>query len=92
MSLYRAHVLEPISVIRALGDMLAAPSGANRARGRVLFIDSTSMIDDTEPGHVFGSQSSPSRMIAAARTETARLLRAELCTAGIDVCEIAVGE
>lgn len=92
MGLYRAHVLEPISVIRALGDMLAAPSGANRARGRVLFVESTGMIDDSEPGHVFSSLSSPSRMIAAARAETARLLRAELGAAGIDVCEIAVGE
>lgn len=92
INLYRAHVLEPISVIRALGDMLAAPSGVNRARGRVLFVESTSMIDESEPDHVFGSLSSPSRMIGAARAETARLLRVELGGAGIDVCEIAVGK
>lgn len=92
IALYRALVLEPIAVIRALGDMLAAPRGVNRVRGRVLFVESTSMIDDSEPGHVFSGQSSPARMIAAARAETARLLRTELGPAGIDVCEIAVGE
>ncbi len=92
MALYRAQVIEPISVIRALGDMLAAPRGVNRVRGRVLFVESTSMIDGSEPGHVFSGQSSPMRMIAAARAETAQLLRAELGPAGIDVCEIAVGE
>ncbi|CAK9785498.1 hypothetical protein CC85DRAFT_125935 [Cutaneotrichosporon oleaginosum] len=91
MALYRTQVIEPISVIRALGDMLAAPRGVNRVRGRVLFVESTSIIDESEPGDVFSGQSSPMRMIAAARAETARLLRAELGSAGIDVCEIAVG-
>ncbi|BEJ16892.1 hypothetical protein CspHIS471_0602930 [Cutaneotrichosporon sp. HIS471] len=91
IALYRAQVLEPIAVIRALGDMLAAPRGTDRTRGRVLFVESTSVIDDSEPGHVFNGLSHSAQMIAAARAETARLLRTELSPAGIDVCEIAVG-
>ncbi|BEI86054.1 hypothetical protein CcaverHIS002_0603410 [Cutaneotrichosporon cavernicola] len=51
IALYRAQVLEPIAVIRALGDMLAASRDTNRTRGRVLFVESTSVIDDSEPGH-----------------------------------------
>ncbi|GMK59874.1 hypothetical protein CspeluHIS016_0900910 [Cutaneotrichosporon spelunceum] len=91
ISLYRAQVLEPIAVVRALGDMLAAPRGSHRTHGRVLFVDSTSMVDDFEPGQVFNGPSHSAQMVAAARAETARLLRTEFGPAGIDVCEIAVG-
>lgn len=88
MALYRAQILDPISVIRSLGDLLASPHPSNGIRGRVLFVESSGTLDDG----VFEAGNSAGRMISAARAETTKLLRAELGGAGIDVCEIIVGE
>lgn len=89
MALYRAQVLDPISVIRSLGDLLASPGTSGGIRGRVLFVESSGSVDDPEG---VSERNGATRMVSAARAEATRLLRAELGGAGIDVCEIVVGE
>lgn len=90
MSLYRTYILDPLCVVRALGDLLANPRGDGRTRGRVLFLETSGTLDDLDPLGPPGSGAA--QMIAAARTEAARVLRSELSGAGIGVCEIVVGE
>ncbi|TXT16092.1 hypothetical protein VHUM_00595 [Vanrija humicola] len=92
VALYRANVLDPLSVVRALGDLLAQPRGDGSPHGRVLFVETSGCVDELElrvPS--FGVPAGAPQMIATARAETARILRSELASAGIDVCEIVVG-
>ncbi|KAL1410722.1 hypothetical protein Q8F55_001664 [Vanrija albida] len=92
VALYRAHVLDPLCVVRALGDLLAQPRGVGSPHGRVLFVETSGCVEELElrvPS--FGAQGGAPQMIATARAETARILRGELASAGIDVCEIVVG-
>lgn len=91
IALYRANILDPLCVVRALGDLLVSPRGDGRTRGRVLFVETNGTVEDLDPTAAFGPFTGAARMISAARAETARLLRAELGGAGIDVCEIVVG-
>ena len=86
LSLYRTNVLDPLSVIRELSDLLSAGQG----RGRVIFVKGGKGVepDEQEEGTVAGAM----RMVGAARSEAARLLRGELGGVGIDACEVIVGE
>lgn len=93
LSLYRSNVLDPLSVIKELSDLLAVGSG------RVVFVNGSGGFagHDGESGHdgdpeTGGGLPSAMKMIGAARAEAARLLRAELGGVGIDVCEVVVGE
>ncbi|KAK8861659.1 hypothetical protein IAR55_002482 [Kwoniella newhampshirensis] len=96
LSLYRTNVLDPLSVIRELSDLLAetikSPKG--RGRGRVVFVNGGSGVGITEleddQSELEGVKGAI-KMIGAARSETARLLREELDDVGIDVCEVVVG-
>lgn len=93
LALYNAHILDPLNVVRALGDMLVSPRGSGRPHGRVLFVEAAGTVEDADLRSVFGApDGGAGRMIAAARTEAASLLRKELSYAGIDVCEVVVGE
>lgn len=93
VALYRAHVLDPLCVVRALGDLLAQPRGAGSPHGRVLFVETSGCVDELElRAPSFGAPAGAPQMIATARAETARILRSELASAGIDVCEIVVGK
>lgn len=89
LSLYRTNVMDPLSVIRELSDLLAV------SRGRVVFVNgpldtgSQSTVDGDEP---LEGLPGATRMVGAARAEAARLLRDELGSIGIDVCEVVVGE
>lgn len=87
LSLYRTNVMDPLSVIRELSDLLAV------SRGRVVFIngplDIGSQNDGDEP---LEGLPGATRMVGAARAEAARLLRDELGGIGIDVCEVVVGK
>ncbi|WWD16422.1 hypothetical protein CI109_100848 [Kwoniella shandongensis] len=96
LSLYRTNVLDPLSIIRELSDLLSATSKSprGRGRGRVIFVNGgsgvgiTELEDDEAQGEgVRGAI----KMIGAARSETAKLLREELDDVGIDVCEVVVG-
>ncbi|EKC99239.1 hypothetical protein A1Q2_06439 [Trichosporon asahii var. asahii CBS 8904] len=92
LALYNAHILDPLNVVRALGDMLVSPRGSGRPHGRVLFVEAAGTVEDADLRSVFGApDGGAGRMIAAARTEAASLLRKELSYAGIDVCEVVVG-
>ena len=80
-------MLDPLSVIRELSDLLSA----GRGRGRVVFVNNggkTVEVDQVVDGVVPGA----TQMVAAARGATAKLLRKELGGVGIDVCEVVVGE
>jgi hypothetical protein len=90
IAMYRTYILDPLCVVRALGDLLANPQGFNGMKGRVLFIETNGSIDDFDA--TMSSQSGAAQMINAARAEAARVLRDELGGVGIGVCEIAVGE
>jgi len=90
IELYRTHILDPLSVVRALGDLLANPQGNGGMKGRVLFVETSGTIDDLDP--TLSTHSGAAQMISAARAEAARVLREELGGAGIGVCEIVVGE
>ncbi|CAD6588859.1 MAG: hypothetical protein TREMPRED_005186 [Tremellales sp. Tagirdzhanova-0007] len=86
ISLYWTNVLDPLSVIRELSDLLSA----GRGRGRVVFVNNggkTVEVDQVVDGVVPGA----TQMVAAARGATAKLLRKELGGVGIDVCEVVVG-
>lgn len=89
ISLYRTNVMDPLSVIRELSDLLAV------SRGRVVFVNGSvesglqSSNGDEEP---LEGLPGASRMVGAARAEAARLLRDELSDIGIDVCEVVVGK
>nr|ODN90324.1 hypothetical protein L204_05928 [Cryptococcus depauperatus CBS 7855] len=111
ISLYRTNVLDPLSVIKELSDLLAAcpapfklerdgtsldPVNESRVRGRgrVIFVNGESgvglsSLDDTES--TGGGVQGVSRMIGAARSTAAKLLKDELDRVGIDVCEVVVG-
>lgn len=92
-AMYNAHILDPLSVVRALGDMLVSPRGTGRPHGRVLFVEAAGTVEDADLASAFGApDGGAGRMIAAARAEAANLLRKELSYAGIDVCEIVVGK
>lgn len=86
ISLYRTNVLDPLSVIRELSDLLSTCAG----RGRVVFVNGGKgvEVDEEEGGLLPGA----TRMVGAARSEAARLLRGELGGVGIDVCEVVVGQ
>ncbi len=86
ISLYRTNVLDPLSVIRELSDLLSAGPG----RGRVVFVNGGKgvEVDEFEDSLLPGAM----RMMGAARSEAAKLLRGELGGVGIDVCEVVVGE
>ena len=88
LSLYRTNVMDPLSVIRELSDLLAV------SRGRVVFVNGGSESDDplNEDEEAIQGLPGAMRMIGAARTEAAKLLREELGEVGIDVCEVVVGE
>lgn len=93
LALYNAHILDPLNVVRALGDMLVSPRGTGRPHGRVLFVEAAGTVEDADLRSAFGApDGGAGRMIAAARAEAASLLRKELSYAGIDVCEVVVGE
>lgn len=94
IALYNAHILDPLNVVRALGDMLVSPRGTGRPHGRVLFVEAAGTVEDADLACAFGAppDGGAGRMIATARAEAASLLRSELSCAGIDVCEIVVGE
>jgi hypothetical protein len=92
ISLYRTYILDPLCVVRALGDLLASPHGFGGMKGRVLFVETSGTVDDLDPVGIVGLQSGAAQMITAARTEAARVLRDELACAGIGVCEIVVGK
>jgi len=80
--------MDPLSVIRELSDLLAV------SRGRVVFVNGGSESDDPLREDEEAIQGLPGamRMIGAARSEAAKLLREELGEVGIDVCEVVVGE
>lgn len=86
MSLYRTNVMDPLSVIRELSDLLAV------SRGRVVFVNNTSSTDSDDDEEPLEGLAGATRMVGAARAEAARLLRDELSDIGIDVCEVVVGE
>jgi hypothetical protein len=88
LSLYRTNVMDPLSVIRELSDLLAV------SRGRVVFVNGGSGSDEPLEEDEEAIQGLPGamRMIGAARAEAAKLLREELGDVGIDVCEVVVGE
>ena len=98
LSLYRSNIVEPISMIRELRDLLSASALAGKGRSRVIFVNGNEGMDADQIG------SQPSRntvdekllqgamqVVGSARGEAARLLRAELGGVGIDVCEVVVG-
>jgi len=88
LSLYRTNVMDPLSVIRELSDLLAV------SRGRVVFVNGGSGSDEVLGEDEEAIQGLPGamRMIGAARAEAAKLLREELGDVGIDVCEVVVGK
>jgi len=88
LSLYRTNVMDPLSVIRELSDLLAV------SRGRVVFVNggSEAGVECGEDGEVIQGLPGAMRMIGAARAEAAKLLREELGEVGIDVCEVVVGQ
>lgn len=85
ISLYQTNVLDPLSVIRELSDLLSVCQG----RGRVVFVNGGKGVEGDEGRN--GLLPGAMTMVGAARSETARLLRAELGGVGIDVCEVVVG-
>jgi hypothetical protein len=80
--------MDPLSVIRELSDLLAI------SRGRVVFVNggSGNDVDLDEDEEVVQGLPGAMKMIGAARTEAAKLLREELGDVGIDVCEVVVGK
>ena len=95
MSMYRANIVEPLAIIRELSDLLSTASESGRCRGRVIFVngDQGLCVSDVEDSPGLGRRTdSAMRMIGAARSEAAKLLRAELGLSEIDVCEVVVGE
>lgn len=84
ISLYRANVLDPLSVIREFQDLLSLPSHPDGRRGRIVFVNNHTAADTTGVAAM--------EVVRAARDETAVRLREELGEVGIEVCEVAVGE
>jgi len=93
LSLYRASVVEPIAMVRELRDLLSASAIAGKGKSRVIFVngnegvDSELMVGSAADGQLHGAM----QVVGTARSEAARLLRAELGAVGIDVCEVVVG-
>lgn len=91
LSLYRTNVVDPLSVIKELSDLLAV------GNGRVVFVNGgqgngAGGVEEEAGEDAMMGMPGAMRMIGAARAEAARLLRAELGGLGIDVCEVVVGE
>ena len=83
LELYRSTILEPLAVVKELSEQLAFSLQDGKGRGRVIFVN----------GHL-GNEGVgfADKVIGAARSEAARLLREEMQYGGIDVCEVIVGE
>lgn len=103
LSLYRANVVEPLAVIKELGDLLATAALSGRGRGRIIFVNGSEGLSPSSSeggaGDISFSTTAQGermegalRVISAARAEATRLLRAELTAVGIDVCEVVAGE
>ena len=94
--MYRANIVEPLAIIRELKDLLAWAPVSGNGRSRVVFVNGETGVGlgDVEESvvHKDDQIAGATRIIATARTEAAKLLRDDLATVGIDVCEVLVGE
>ena len=88
-SLYKTNVVDPLTIIRDLGDLLGKTRRYGRGNGKVIFIN-----DASGAGlRTMGSETQGQAMIVgAARRGVIRQLRSELRQRGlVDVCEVAAG-
>ena len=88
LALYRSTILEPLAVINEVSEQLSASSQSGRGRGRVVFVNTDPVSHNGDKtGNYFAG-----KVIGAARSEAAKLLRGQMGPHGIDVCEVVVGE
>jgi hypothetical protein len=102
LGLYRANVLDPLTAVRELRDMLIDPGfgagGVANPRGkgrnpRLVFVNAQSLASGSDRGHDRGQgvDETVLRVITAARSEVISLLRDDLAESGVEVCEVVAG-
>lgn len=84
--LYRANILDPLTAISGLSDLLRG-EGSESAR-RIVFIN---LSDHLSVQSTTSSASNAQTVVTAAQNAFVRALRGELSPVGVDVCQVMVG-
>lgn len=88
MGLYRANVLDPLTAVRELRDLLTTSDGPRKARkARLVFVNAPTIAGGTR----LQADETVLRVITAARTEAIALLREDLADSQVEVCEVVAG-
>ena len=89
LGLYRANVLDPLTAVRELRDLLVATPKRVR-NARLVFVNAQSLAGAGSTGRE-GVDDTVLQVITAARSETIRLLRYDMAEEGVEVCEVIAG-